>query len=86
MMRSRGGSGEIRASSYQYHPRFLLYAAGSAWHLGDLASVGNRILALMPAQLLCGDRAILSGRDRANQTEAMAAARRSPQLAHAQCG
>ena len=75
MMRSRGGSGEVLASSYQYHPKFLLYAAGSPWHLGDLASVGNRILALLPAHLFRGYRAVLNGRDRADQAEAAAAAR-----------
>ena len=61
------------ASSYQYHPKFLLYAAGSAWHLGDLASVGNRILALLPATLHRGYRAVLSGRDRADPAAAAAA-------------
>ena len=75
MMRSRGEAGEVVASSYQYHPKFLLYAAGSAWHLGDLTSVGNRILALLPATLHCGYRAVLSGRGRADPTAAAAATR-----------
>ena len=75
MMRPRGDPGEVLASPYQYHPRFLLYANGSPWHLGDLDSVGRRIQALMPEGLREGFRLILSGRDRAEPAAALRAAR-----------
>ena len=54
MMRARGGPGELRASTHQYHPRVLLYATESDWHMGDMTSVANRIRSLLPADLHAG--------------------------------
>ena len=62
MMRSRGDGDEIRASTYQYHPRYLLYRVGSPWHAGDLLSVHRRLLALAPEAVRPGLEDIWHGR------------------------
>ena len=62
MMCSRGGPGEIRSPTYQYHPRFLLYQAHSAWHLGTLHTVARRIHEALPGDLQTPFQHLLLGR------------------------
>ena len=64
MMRSRGYGDEIRASTYQYHPRHLLFRTDSGWHAGSLASVHRRMLELAPPEVRDGLMAIWGGQAR----------------------
>ena len=75
MMRSRGMGSEIRASTYQYHPRHLLYRTDSAWHAGDLISVHRRMLALAPAEVRPGLEVIWRGQARRDEASGVTAAR-----------
>ena len=63
MMRARGRPPELRAPTYQYHPKHLLFANDndSGWHAGDLESVKTRVRQLLPPHLHDGFRTLCSG-------------------------
>ena len=69
MMRSRGRPPAIRASTFQYHPRMLLYRTDSHWHDGDLDSVCTRMRRLMPSHLRSGFRRLCSNNTRMGEDE-----------------
>ena len=58
-----GGPPEFRASTYQYHPKHLLFSVDPeyGWHAGDLDSVKTRVRNLLPAHLHDGFRALCAG-------------------------
>ena len=51
MMCSRGQPPHIRASTYQYSPKLLLYQQGTQWHDGNYDSLTRRLAELMPPHL-----------------------------------
>ena len=51
MMRPRGQRSEVRASTFQYHPMFLMYRRDMHWHLGTLEDVKTRMRQRMPTSL-----------------------------------
>ena len=75
MMRSRGDANEIRASTYQYHPRFLLYKARTPWHLGTLPTVVRRIEEALPADLRPAFQHLVLGRARQHERDTLRVAR-----------
>ena len=75
MMRSRGHGYEIRASTYQYHPRHLLYWVDSHWHAGTLMGVHRRMTELAPLEVRHGLGVIWRGEARQDEASAIMAAR-----------
>ena len=70
MLRARGATGSTRASTYQYHPRHLLYSRSGDWFAGDILSAGRRIRQLLPTALHEGWRLICTGGTRSNEAPA----------------
>ena len=58
IMRTHGAPPEVRASTYQYHPRHLLHSKDPelGWQAGQLTGVIKRIRNLLPRHLHIGDR------------------------------
>ena len=58
MMRTRGAPPGIRASTYQFQPRHLLYSEDPSlgWQVGQLADQTRRIRKLLPCYLHDGFR------------------------------
>ena len=75
MMRSRGQGIDMRASTYQYHPRHLLYSVDSHWHTGTLMEMYRRMAALAPSEVWHGLGVIWRGESRQDENSAIMAAR-----------
>ena len=75
MMRSQGLGDEIRASAYQYHPRYLLFRTDSDWHAGSLLGVHRRMMELAPPDARPGLSAIWHGQSRQDEANSILAAR-----------
>ena len=70
-MRARGYEPELRASTYQYHPRHLLYRVDSHWHFGTLVDITARLRRLLNAAQSNGLSLVLNGNWRHCEREAL---------------
>ena len=68
-LRARGVGGELRASTYQYHPRYLLFRADAHWHYGTMADIVRRLRRLLNPEQGHGLDIILRGESRVRECE-----------------
>ena len=76
-MRNRGRDGEIQASTYQYHPRHLLYHENpeQGWHAGVLADAHKRLKQHIPKHLQASFKLLWHGCPREQEDSTLPAAR-----------
>ena len=76
-MRNRGRDGEIQASTYQYHPRHLLYHENpeQGWHAGVLEDAHKRLKQHIPKHLQASFKLLWHGCPREQEDSTLPAAR-----------